>query len=85
MELGEPHPFAANQFLFVWKNASDPAVILTHLIYLPVHLINAVRQRNSDMLRGFLQALPLLPAALSHRVTQSKYWKLNDRVLNLPA
>ncbi len=59
-----------NQFLFVWKNISDPSFLISHLIRLPYFLL-----RYPGPL---LQAISLLPAALSGRRRDHVFWKRRD-------
>ncbi|MBI3888085.1 glycosyltransferase, partial [Candidatus Microgenomates bacterium] len=35
-----------NQFFFVWKNITDTSLLLSHLFWLPYHLINGLRGRD---------------------------------------
>ncbi len=60
-----------NQFLFVWKNISDPGLLLTHLLYLPVYLLRYPKT--------LISALRLLPDALYYRKLQSQYWTKRDQ------
>ncbi len=70
-----------NQILFVWLNITDPALIITHLIYLPVYLIKAVITADFAFLKGFLQAVSKLPQVLSHRSRNKKMSKNSDKMV----
>lgn len=60
-----------NQFLFIWKNISDPGYLISHLIRMPYYLV----KYPGPVLRAF----SLLPQALSKRLRESRYWKRQDR------
>ena len=60
-----------NQFLFLWKNISDPRFLLTHLLKLPYFLLK---------FRGpVIKALLLLPTALRKRGVERRHWVKSDR------
>ena len=60
-----------NQFLFIWKNISDPSFMFNHIIRLPYYLLKYPGP--------VFKALMLLPAALSSRRKESVFWKRQDR------
>ena len=60
---------ARNEFLFHWKNLTTPAWLLRHLLSLPPRLLVALARGDRARLRGFAQAVALLPRALSARRT----------------
>ena len=72
-----------NQFIFIWKNLSDPGIFFTHLCWLPIRLVQACFQGDFRMLDGFLHAFYLLPTIIHHRFVQSKLWKVNDKNLEI--
>lgn len=72
-----------NQFYFVWLNISDTRFILAHLLWLPVHLLQAVLRGDEAFLHGFGQAVVHLSSVRSRRERVQKYWKRTDKeVLN---
>jgi GT2 family glycosyltransferase len=60
-----------NQFLFVWKNISDPDLLFSHLIRLPYFLLKYPV--------AVLSATLHLPQVLSTRRSIKKYWVRSDR------
>jgi len=46
-----------NQFIFIWKNITDPIFLVSHLFWLPYHLINAARRKDKAFFAGFYFAL----------------------------
>ena len=46
-----------NQFLFIWRNLSDPNILLAHAIWTPVRLLQAVIRGDIAMLIGYIWAL----------------------------
>lgn len=51
-----------NQFFFVWLNITDWNLLLSHFLWLPYHLLNAIKGRDRAFLIGFFQALSFLPS-----------------------
>lgn len=60
-----------NQFLFIWKNLSDPRFICNHLLRLPYYFLKYPGP--------VFRALMLLPLALSSRAKERLFWKRQDR------
>jgi GT2 family glycosyltransferase len=50
-----------NQFIFAWKNLTDINLQITHLFWLPFHLISAIVRRDRMFLVGFFRAFLKLP------------------------
>lgn len=69
-----------NAFLFVWKNISDPTLLLGHLLFLIPRLVFACLTGKPELLFGFLKALPRLPQALKRRRSFPKRFR-NDRAI----
>lgn len=70
-----------NQFLIVWKNISDVELLLSHLLWLPYHLlINGLRTRGAS-LAGFFGALLRLPQLWQSRQLASRWWQRGDKEL----
>lgn len=68
-----------NQFLFVWKNITDPDFLLSHLFWLPYHLIWTNFRSRGLLLIGFLMALKQLPEALKSRRKVRKLFVKKDK------
>lgn len=62
-----------NQFLFIWKNISDPIFLLNHLIRLPYYLLKYPGP--------VFKAILLLPAVLSSRFREKRFWKRTDHAI----
>lgn len=60
-----------NQFLFIWKNISDPQFLFEHLVFLPYYFVKFPLP--------LLKALVKLPGALRERSWQKKAWVKKDR------
>lgn len=71
-----------NQFLFIWKNCSDTAILLSHLFWTAVRIFKAIIGRDIIFLSGFVSAIIKLPAVLFHRISARKYWKISDTLLS---
>lgn len=61
-----------NQFLFVWLNISKKSWLLEHLLWLPVHIIQAVFRGDWPLLSGFLEAVGNLREVFRERVKIKK-------------
>ncbi len=60
-----------NQLLFVWKNITEPKMILSHLVNLPKLILHYPL--------SFFAALTRLPIALEHRSRQIKTYTISDQ------
>lgn len=68
-----------NQFIFVWKNISDPSLLIDHIVWLPYHFMNAVKSKNANFIIGFTRALLQLPSVLLSRFLSSFSEKNSDK------
>lgn len=67
-----------NQILFVWLNITDAKLIISHVIYLPIHLIRSIIAFDFAFLRGFLYAILKLPKVLINRIMIKRQYTLSD-------
>lgn len=65
-----------NQFIFVWINA-DGVRLISHMIWLPYHLINGLRG-DWNLVEGFFDALLRLPRVLGSRFRNRKQFIVSD-------
>lgn len=70
-----------NQFIFIWKNITDPAFLTSHLLWLPYHILISIFRFDVPMLLGFFFALARLPAIIEKRSEQRKLYKRGDQDL----
>jgi GT2 family glycosyltransferase len=69
-----------NQFLFVWKNVTDAALTLRHLIGLPqIHGSSMLQKSVHFELRSYLRAIIRLPIAVWRRLANSREYVRSDR------
>jgi GT2 family glycosyltransferase len=68
-----------NQFLIVWKNITDPAMMAEHLMWLPFHLVITNWKTKGLLGKGFWQAIKQLGQVRKRRQALSRTWKLTDR------
>lgn len=62
-----------NQFIFIWKNFSEPILLVQHLLWLPYHLAKAILSGDAAFLLGFVLALAKIPQMIEnshYRVSQ---------------
>lgn len=70
-----------NQFIFVWKNISDPLLILEHLVYLPYHFVKALAQKDGAFFLGFAKALAKIPQIVENPQYQVTKKVVPERVI----
>ena len=67
-----------NQFMFLWKNMSDPGLWLAHCFWTPIRLLQALLRGDVVMLEGYAEAIIKLPAVWASRKRASTYWRITD-------
>lgn len=67
-----------NSFLFLWKNVTDPQIFLSHLLWLPYHLIVGGWRSRGRIILGFCQALLQMHEVVEKRKKVSPLWSLSD-------
>ena len=68
-----------NQFIFLWKNITDSNLLLNHVLFIiPTTVVNILKG-NIIMLMGFFLALVKIPAILSRRKKQRKFFQQKDK------
>lgn len=56
-----------NQFMFIWKNISNPKEIMWHILLTPLRLLRAVLSGDFLMIEGYMLAILRLPRILLSR------------------
>ncbi|MCX7011245.1 MAG: glycosyltransferase family 2 protein [Candidatus Sumerlaeota bacterium] len=68
-----------NQVLFTWLNLTDGRLWARHLVELPAAVASDLaRGENSPLAKGFVRALPKIPAALRERRRRRPTFRLRD-------
>jgi GT2 family glycosyltransferase len=67
-----------NQFLFIWKNLSDPSLWMSHMFWAPIRILQELLRGRSAMGIGFVRALLLLPRVVSIRKKNASFWVKRD-------
>lgn len=67
-----------NQFIFTWKNA-DFATLISHIFWLPYHLIKAIINGDFPFILGLFFALRRLPRIIKNRRRVHKQFIMNDK------
>jgi GT2 family glycosyltransferase len=70
-----------NQFIFVWKNISNPTLILDHFFRLPIHLLQAITRGDMPFILGFLFSCAKAPKIFFSRRRAARLWKKSDTEL----
>lgn len=73
-----------NQFLFVWLNITDRNLMLSHIIWLPYHLLKALQKKEWTMITGFAAALGLMDKVRIYRQMMEKHFVKSDREILAP-
>ena len=68
-----------NQFIFIWKNITDFSLLMSHIMWLPYHLIKAILRLDLLFLQGFFLACIRIPAIIVQRLYQRKFYKKTDK------
>src|SRR5215831_5105638 len=69
-----------NQYLFAWKNVTDPSMIVEHALNLPrIHGRAMLHEGTTFEFRAFFRAFRQLPEALWKRVRSAPCYVLSDR------
>ncbi|MBI2442998.1 MAG: glycosyltransferase family 2 protein [Candidatus Levybacteria bacterium] len=61
-----------NQVQFVWLNVTDTSLFLSHICWLPFHVLNTLSKGDFAFLLGFFSALVRLPVILQRRAQNRK-------------
>lgn len=72
-----------NQFIFIWKNLSDLNILISHMFWTPIRLVQATLAGDSLMIQGYIRAVMLLPRIWNVRRKQSELWKQSDISLDV--
>lgn len=67
-----------NQFIFAWKN-SDFGTLISHLFWLPYHLLTAIFSKDFSLISGFILALGRLPRIINSRKRARKHFIKSDK------
>ncbi len=67
-----------NQFIFVWKNCTDPVFILAHFLWLPYHIMRALVSLDIPFFLGGKDALLQWRKIFQKRKNVSLIWKKTD-------
>lgn len=71
-----------NQCMFIWKNLSERSLIIGHMFWTPVRIVQAVFRLDIAFVWGYMKALFYLPRVLLARKRASALWSVSD--INLP-
>jgi GT2 family glycosyltransferase len=67
-----------NQLLFTWLNVSSPKILLEHMLWMPVRIVQSLGRGDATLLSGFLRACSMIHKVLRERAVRSSQWKLSD-------
>ena len=70
-----------NELLMVWKDVTDPALLIEHLFWLLPRLVVALVRGDAGTLRGSISAFGRLPRALRARRAVRPSFTLTDRAV----
>ena len=67
-----------NQFIFIWKNATDLNLQFSHLFWLPYHFVKAFIGADLAFFKGFFSAFIILPKIIKDSLEDQKLFVLKD-------
>jgi GT2 family glycosyltransferase len=67
-----------NQFIFVWENATDYWLQISHFFWLPYHFIKALLRFDLNFFLGFFNAFILLPKVIKSSFKYQKIFVKRD-------
>ena len=70
-----------NQYLFIWKNISDFSLVLSHIAWTPVRLLQGIVRGDILMLQGYLWACTMLWKIRKSRGMARRLWTRYDAQL----
>ncbi len=70
-----------NQFIFVWKNATDLNLQFLHLCWLPYHFLKALMRWDLNFFVGFFLAFLKLPQVIRSSFRVQKYFIKSDQAV----
>jgi len=70
-----------NQFIFHWKNLTDPDLLMQHILWIPVLLLKSLVRHDSAFIVGFMRALAVLPRIISYRLKNKSIVVRTDKEL----
>jgi O-antigen biosynthesis protein len=73
-----------NQFIFIWKNATDPAILCAHIIWMPIRIAQTFFSGDNCMFHGYLLALQKIPYILRRRNIQGGTYAIRDENVVTP-
>lgn len=68
-----------NQFIFVWKNATDLNLQFSHLLWLPYHFLKALIEKDLAFFKSFLMVFFLLPKIIKHSIEDQRLFVKSDK------
>lgn len=68
-----------NQFIFVWKNATDLSLQFAHLLWLPCHFLKALIRLDYPFFKGFISAFVSLPEIIQSSIEDQKLFTVSDK------
>ncbi len=68
-----------NQYFFIWKNITDRGLLLSHILWMPYHLLKAVLRRDLVFIQGFFLALAQMDRVKDSRYRAKKLFVRTDR------
>lgn len=67
-----------NQFIFIWKNITQPTFLIQHILWFPIHFCKALLRRDSSYINGSIAAFKKLPEILKSRARAKKLYVTSD-------
>ncbi len=72
-----------NQFVFIWKNVTDPGILFVHALWTPIRLVQALIRGDALMFEGYILAVLRMFGIIAHRYTILPLFHKRDADLEL--
>lgn len=70
-----------NQFIFIWKNITEASLLLSHIVWLPYHILKALMRGDFVFIQGFFLAFFTLPKIIQCSFKERRTFRLSDKEL----
>lgn len=67
-----------NQYFFIWKNITDGPLLLSHVLWMPYHLVKALLRKDLVFIQGFFLALSQMELVKHSRYKARRFFVKRD-------
>lgn len=67
-----------NQLLFTWLNVNSVGLLWSHMVWLPIRIVQSLLKGDTVLFQGYIAAVLLLPKVGKERNVRSRFWRIPD-------